>query len=100
MRMLGVLGILVMLMGCRTFDVQTKDAGVFSGMTDLKVQLMMMSSSFLGCAPEQIAISEYFHLGYTSESWTASCGDRRMTCAFMHTQYHCVDKEGSKIKRT
>ena len=88
-----LLSIFVALIGCKSVDFGVKDPHVLAPHSKGKRRMMMISSSYIGCAPESIQIKDYYRLGMVTESWTAVCGEKVFFCAYAHTQARCAEGE-------
>ncbi|MFZ5896858.1 MAG: hypothetical protein ACOY0T_37725 [Myxococcota bacterium] len=59
--------------------------------------LASVSAGHVGCAPSQIEISDEV-MGFSSTSWTATCGERVYTCSGAQNQVACTPLGGEQPK--
>lgn len=59
--------------------------------------LASVSAGHIGCAPSEVEISDE-EIGFSSTSWTATCGERVYTCSGAQNQVACTPLGGEPPK--
>ena len=94
-RMMIWLSVLTTMFSCRTLDIEIKKSKNLRKNSKLKNRLVTISSGRIGCAPEKIAIAEYYEFNTFHENWEAHCLMKVFYCSANHTDFSCVPEMAS-----